>query len=181
MAEIILLTGDLQSGKTNLCLDVYQLAREAHIRVGGVISPAVFEGEKKIAIDALDLKSGIRKRLADLRTAQHTGLETERWSFHPEVVEWGNKNLAEAVPCDLLMIDELGPLEFQRGEGWMNGFAVLQNGDYSTALVVIRPSLIAEAAQKWQAKRIIDLDQTPIESSLAAELLDGLELSKNDF
>ncbi len=79
MGEIILLTGELQSGKTNLCLDIYQLAQEARIRVGGVISPAVFEGDKKTAIDVLDLISGTRKRLAELRTSHQADLETQRW------------------------------------------------------------------------------------------------------
>jgi len=174
MAEIILLTGELQSGKTNLCLDIYQLAQETGIRVGGMVSPAVFKGDKKIAIDALNLKSGIRKRLAELRTSHQTGLETQRWSFDPEVVEWGNQMLKEAVPCDLLLIDELGPLEFQREQGWVNGFAVIDSGEYSTAVIVIRPSLIEEATRLWRVLRIIDLDGVTLDSSLTAELFDGL-------
>ena len=109
MGEIVLLTGGLQSGKTNLCLGIYKLALEARVRVAGVISPAVFEGDKKTAIDALDLKSGNRKRLAELKTSHQTDLETERWAFYSEVVDWGNKMLEEAVPCDLLLIDEFGP------------------------------------------------------------------------
>ncbi len=177
MGEIILLSGEFQTGKTNLCLDIYQLAQEAQVRVGGVISPAVFEGDIKSAIDVLDLKSGIRKRLAELRTSHQTDLETHRWSFDSEVVDWGNKMLKEAVPCDLLMIDELGPLEFQRGEGWVNGFTVIESGDYSTALIVVRPSLIDEAARLWQVSRIIDLDHVTLDSSLVVEIFDGLNLS----
>ena len=157
MAEIILLTGDLQSGKTNLCLEIHQLAQEAGIRVGGMISPAVFIGDKKAAIDVLNLKSGIRKRLAELRTSHQSGLETQRWSFDPVVVDWGNKMLKEAVPCDLLLIDELGPLEFHREEGWVNGFDVIDSGEYSTAVIVIRPSLIEEAARR---ERLLDGDET---------------------
>jgi nucleoside-triphosphatase THEP1 len=175
MGEIILLTGELQSGKTNLCLEIYQLAQEARIRVGGILSPAVFEGGKKTAIDALDLKSGTRKRLAEIRTSHQTDLETQHWSFYSKVVEWGNKMLEEAVPCDLLMIDELGPLEFQRGEGWVNGFDVIELGEYSTALIVIRPSLIDEAARLWQVSRIIDLNHVTLDSSLIVELFDSLD------
>jgi len=170
MAEIILLTGELESGKTNLCLELYQLAQEAGIKVGGMISPAVFIGDKKAAIDALNLKSGIRKKLAELRISHQSKLETQRWSFDPEVVDWGNKMLREAVPCDLLLIDELGPLEFQREEGWVNGFAVIDNGLYSTAVIVIRPSLIEEAASRWNVSRIIDL------STARDSLLTGREL-----
>lgn len=177
MGEIILLTGELQSGKTNLCLDMYQLAQEARVRVGGILSPAVFEGSRKTAIDALDLKSGNRKRLAELRTNHQTDLETQRWSFYPEIVDWGNMLLKGAVPCDLLMIDELGPLEFLRGEGWVNGFSVIENGDYLTALIVIRPSLIDHAARLWQVSRIIDLDQVTLDSSLRAELFNSFDPS----
>lgn len=177
MAEIILLTGELQSGKTKLCLDIYQLAQEARIRVGGLISPAVFDGSRKIAIDTIDLKSGIRKRLAELRTAHQTDLETQRWSFYSEVVNWGNKVLKEAVPCDLLLIDELGPLELLRGEGWVIGLEVIQNADYSTALIVIRPSLVEEAARLWQVSRIIDLDRVSLDSSKIVEIFDSLDFS----
>ncbi len=177
MSEIILLTGELQSGKTNLCLEIYQLVRNARFRVGGVISPAVFEGEKKIAIDAIDLKSGTRKRLAELRDSYQTDLETQRWSFYPEIIDWGNKMIAESVPCDLLIIDELGPLEFQRAEGWVNGFAVIEHGNYSTALIVVRPSLIDQAVRKWQVSRIIDLDQTIPDPALVLNEFTGLDLA----
>ncbi len=179
MGEIILLTGDFQSGKTNLCLELYKLAQVTNIRVGGVISPAVFEGDKKIAIDVLDLKSGIRNRLAELKTSQQSDLETQRWSFFSDVVDWGNKMLEEAIPCDLLMIDELGPLELQRGKGWVAGFSVIESGDYSTALIVIRPSLVEEAARRWKVSRIIDLDQITLDSSLIEQLLDGLDPFQN--
>ena len=174
MGEIILLTGQLQSGKTNLCLDIYKLAQEARVRVGGVISPAVFEGGNKTAIDALDLKSGTRKRLAELRTSHQTDLETQHWSFYPKVVDWGNKKLEEAVPCDLLIIDELGPLEFQRSEGWVKGLDVIENGQFSTALIVVRPSLIDEAVRLWQVSRIIDLDRVTLDSSLIVDIFDSL-------
>lgn len=175
MGEIILLTGDFQSGKTNLCLDLYKAARETNIRVGGVVSPAVFEGDKKIAIDVLDLKSGIRNRLAELKTSQQSDLETKRWSFFSNVVGWGNKMIEEAVPCDLLLIDELGPLEFQRGKGWQAGFSVIDSGDFSTAVIVIRPSLVDEAARRWDESKVIDLDQKTSDSSLIEEIINRLD------
>jgi nucleoside-triphosphatase THEP1 len=170
MAEIILITGEIQSGKTSLCLDLYRKAQEAGLQVGGILSPAVFEEEEKTAIDILDLKSGIRKRLAEIKTQTQTDLETQHWSFFQETVDWGNKMLLEAVPCDLLIVDELGPLEFHRSEGWVNGFAVIESGDYSAALLVIRPSLIEQAFQRWKLSRIIDL------SAVGAEVLTGKDL-----
>ena len=88
------------------------------IQVAGLISPGVFRGGEKITIDALGLKSGNKKRLAELNRAQNTGLDTQRWSFFPKAIACGNQILQETLPCDLLIVDELGPLEFRRAEGW---------------------------------------------------------------
>ncbi len=176
MGEIVLITGEIQTGKTNLCLALYKKALEVNIKVGGVISPSVFEGGKKIAIDVLDLKSGKQKRLADLKTGEPSDLETKKWSFSLEAVDWGNEMLREAVPCDLLIVDELGPLEFHRAEGWVNGFDAVGNGEYRAALVVIRPSLIDIAARRWNISRIIDLNLPTPEPLTAKELFDILNL-----
>lgn len=171
MGEIILLTGEMQSGKSRFCLDLYQLAQDAQIRIRGVISPAVFEDDKKTAIDVIDLKSGVRKRLADLRSSRPSDLETQRWSFFPEIVNWGNEVLRESVPCDLLIVDELGPLEFQRNQGWISGLSALDSGEYRLALAVIRPSLLDEASKRWVISRVINLDNADPDLKIGKDLL----------
>ena len=158
MGEIYLLTGGIQSGKTSLCLELIELARQGGERLGGVISPAVFAEGRKIAIDLLDLKSGKRVRLADELDQGETEISTQRWAFKPDAVAWGNQILRETVPCDLLVIDELGPLEFNREEGWIKAFDVLESGDYRSALVVIRPTLLDDALERWDVERIINVD-----------------------
>ena len=156
--EIVLLTGSISSGKTSFCLDLAQLAKKEGLDVAGMISPAVFVESQKIAIDALDLRSWERKRLADLRTSRKSELETQRWSFHPSTVQWGNQVLGNALPCDLLIIDELGPIEFDRSEGWVEGFSAVDSRDYQLAVVVIRPSLVRSAKESWKLSLEINLD-----------------------
>ncbi len=174
MSRISLLTGEIASGKTTLCLGLAEAARQQGYQLGGLLSPAVFEDGKKIAIDVLDLKTSRRKRLAELKSSQSSDLETIRWAFQPEAVAWGNQALLGAIPCDLLLIDELGPLEFVRGEGWVNGFEVIESGDYQACLVVVRPSLLEQARVRWEISRIIDLSH-PSRSPLPPEgLLDLL-------
>jgi len=160
VSVINLLTGQIQSGKTSLCLAVSEAAREQGLRLGGLISPAVFDRGKKTAIDVLDLKTSSRRRLAELKGNQASELETIRWSFLPEAIEWGNRALLKAVPCDLLIIDELGPLEFYQDEGWVNAFSILGSGRYRAALLVVRPSLLEEASRRWDITRIIDLESS---------------------
>ena len=156
--EIIILTGDLSSGKTSLCLEIAKVAKEKGLDVAGMISPAVFTGSQKTAIDALDLRSWKRNRMAELHKGKKSDLETKRWSFDPSVVAWGNQVLADATPCDLLIIDELGPLEFERNEGWTEGFSALDEEKYKAAIVVVRPSLIDAAEERWLITRKINLD-----------------------
>jgi nucleoside-triphosphatase THEP1 len=170
MSGINLLTGEIGSGKTSFCLSLAGIAREAGVDLGGLLSPAVFSEGKKTGIDVLDLKSSRQKRLAELKQVRSSEVETRRWAFTPQVVAWGNRKLLEAVPCDLLLIDELGPLEFLQGQGWANGFKVLAGGQYRAALVVIRPSLLENAAERWPGARVVDLS-APGPPPAPAELL----------
>jgi nucleoside-triphosphatase THEP1 len=174
VSRINLLTGEIASGKTTICLGLAEAARQKGFRLGGLLSPAVFEGGEKTAIDVLDLKTSRRKRLAELKSSQSSGLETIRWAFQPEAVEWGNQALLQALPCDLLLIDELGPLEFNRGEGWVKGFEVIEGGEYLACLVVVRPSLLDEAKLRWEVSQTIDLGHASQSSLMPEALLDLL-------
>ena len=174
MSAISLLTGEIQTGKTSLCLEVVAAAREAGVRLGGLVSPGIFQDGEKIAIDVLDIRSGERTRLAEGPGGRATDLNTRRWAFQSQAVAWGNQVLENALPCELLVIDELGPLEFLRGEGWVNGFQVVASGDYTAALLVIRPSLLEEALKRWEVGEIIDLDDPHQRSQSGKEVLRSL-------
>ena len=54
-------------------------------------------------------------------------------------MDWGNQTLNTSTPCDVLVVDELGPLEFERGIGLQNGFTAIDSRNFDFALVVIRP------------------------------------------
>jgi nucleoside-triphosphatase THEP1 len=173
-AKILVITGEIESGKTSLCQEIITLANELGINSTGLISPGFFEGDEKIAIDAEDLSSGERRRLAVLKTAESSEVSTKRWSFDPETVCWGNQVLSASTPCDLLIVDELGPLEFNQAKGWISAFEVIENKDYQAAILVIRPSLVQQASRRWEINQILDLSGSgPFPYSIK-ELLDNL-------
>lgn len=155
---ITILTGGRGSGKTATCQQWVEQAHRADWHISGLISPAVFENGEKTAIDVIDLKSGERRRLAD-RVNRYTGFHvSDHWDFHTDVVNWSNTALGDHSPCDLFIVDELGPLEFFRQQGWVNAFQALQGGFFRYAIVVIRPELMEEACRIWPDASIIDLD-----------------------
>jgi hypothetical protein len=55
----------------------------------------------------------------------------------------------DAATCDLLFVDELGPLEFRGEGGFVHGFAAIEARRYLLAIVVIRPELLKDAMVRW--------------------------------
>lgn len=51
--------------------------------------------------------------------------------------------------CDLLLIDELGPLEWIEEGGFRSAFAALDTDCYRWAVAVVRPNLLHLACQRW--------------------------------
>lgn len=156
-SRIWIITGPFQVGKTHLCNNLIRQIQDQGLGLAGVICPPVFEEGFKTTINIENLKTNDRKTLAHKRTTETEGLLTEHWVFDEEVLQWGNRVLAETKGSDVLLIDELGPLEFTRGEGWQNGLLAIDGGEYKIAVVVIRPSLVETAIKRWPHAKVIDL------------------------
>lgn len=160
--DLWIITGEFGAGKTRWCQQFLALARQAGWDAAGLLSPAVFEHGQKIAIDALDVRSGERRRLAVRRRAGEVTFETTpEWVFDEQTMAWGNILFRQALPCDLLMVDEIGPLELLEGKGWVAALEVIASRAYRLAVVVVRPSLLP-LVKKWQPQMIIQL-QSAIE------------------
>lgn len=155
--HILILTGTIGSGKTTLCLDLVKHLKKAELVVHGIVTPPVVVNGNKVGIDLVDLQSGKKIHFACLKENVSTGLSTDKWSFDAEAMNWGNQTLGHATPCQVLIVDELGPLEFERGIGLQNAVAAIDSSDFSVALVVVRPSLISAAKQRWPTAKLYTL------------------------
>src|SRR4030043_156033 len=58
--------------------------------------------------------------------------------------------LARGTSRCLLIVDELGPLELELGQGLVAALAVLNEGAFSLALVVVRPELLDTLREQLQ-------------------------------
>jgi nucleoside-triphosphatase len=146
---LALLTGGRGAGKTRWCEALARAGRDAGLAVAGLVSPPVLADGEKTGIDLLDVASGERRRLAERARADLPGTAGLGWHFDPEALVLGNALLARVEPCDLLLVDELGPLEFGRGSGFAAAFALLDERRYRLAVVVVRPTLVAAARARW--------------------------------
>ncbi len=160
--EILVLSGESGCGKTILCTQVARLAGAAGLDVAGLLSPARLVGGRKVGIDVQDVRTGRRRPLAEARAGSDPGAGpgTGGWRFDPEGLAWGAGLLGRATPCDVLIVDELGPLELLRGQGWQVGLDVLRAGGYRLALVVIRPALVARFRAQVDGRALVTLAAT---------------------
>jgi hypothetical protein len=96
-----------------------------------------------------------------------SGLIIGEWHFDNETLKWGNDILAHAAENPLLILDELGPLELERGVGLTNGRGLIAERSYRLACVTVRPSLLETAQKLWAWGEIFDVHPSnPAEASI---------------
>lgn len=167
---ILMITGWRGAGKTSLCKMVVEQARQCGWDAAGVISLPVLENNTKTGIEIIAIRSNERRLLARSTALANTSLKTRAWAFDPVIMQWGNEILKSAIPCDLLMVDELGPLEFERQQGWLEGLRALDSGQFKLALVVIRPELVAQARSRWPRAAELQINTVTEATALAQQI-----------
>ncbi len=166
---IHVLSGEAGVGKTTLCIRAAGLLQQAGLRVAGVVSPARLEDGAKTGIFAQDIRSGERRLLAERGNRDGLG-----WSFDTDALRWGADVLRAAPPCDVLVVDELGPLEMKHDAGWMAAWDIL-NSHAGAAIVVVRPSLVEEFRRRVGGRNVKVIEVGP--SSPSAEAVAELVLA----
>ncbi len=156
---MIVVTGEIGAGKTTWCLDLVAHVRSLGLHVAGLSSPGVFVDAEKVAIDLLDLSTYERRRLADRRSAADLASPTPNWYFHVEALAWGDDVLNSISGCDLLVIDELGPLELRHNRGWRSALPLLKRGCCRAACVVVRRSLLAEFLAIFPNAFVVEIER----------------------
>jgi hypothetical protein len=170
----LLLSGASGAGKTGAAQAAAAALHARGWRVAGVLSPGVWAEGRQVAINIVDLAGGQARRLAeraDLAPAL-PGPATRRWQFDSQALDWANEVLARAAPCDLLVVDELGPLGFERGEGLTAGLAAADADGFRLGLFVVRPALLHLAYARWPGAEEIIVESPAGIACAIAHVLD---------
>ncbi|MCE5254337.1 MAG: nucleoside-triphosphatase [Actinomycetia bacterium] len=114
----------------------------------------------------------------DAASADAAGYDplTPGWEFDSGVFAWANDVLTRSLPCDLLVVDEVGPLELLGDRGWAGALAVLESGEYRAAMVVCRPGLLNALRERLPGSAYAVVEVTPknrdaLPAALVEELL----------
>jgi len=146
MTVNVLLTGQRQVGKTTVCRQVAELARGLGYDPAGVLTPVVLDKDGfPAARHAMMVADGQQQLLAQAN-CELGGPRTGRYSFDADVFSWVIARLQGALSqgCDLLIIDEIGPLELEQSRGLAPFLTDLSDGGLPPLLLVVRPELTVQ-------------------------------------
>ncbi len=141
---IMLLAGQRGVGKTTVCQRLVGIASRQGYRLAGVLTPALFDQSgAKAGFEVVDAGSGERRVLARANS-DLGGPRIGRYSFDLTSLSWACDLLQRALAsgCDLLIIDEIGPLELEQGQGFVTILRHLQRNILCHTLLVVRSELL---------------------------------------
>jgi nucleoside-triphosphatase THEP1 len=172
---LVIISGESGSGKTTLCNDAIRLARARGLAVAGLMTRAHTVAGRKAAMFVQNVQTGEERLLGQYVDVTGDPL-IEHWQFSDEGIAWGAQVLQETPPCDILIVDELGPLELVYNKGWHAAIGVLLARRCRMALVSVRPLLVTElttvVAEMNPVTLIVNQDSYP---GLLAQLRQWIE------
>lgn len=189
---ICVITGERGSGKSTVCARVARDAVTRGFSVAGILTERVEDGQdsfrRVVDLSTAETKlfgsqDGVRGRGQERDPAQDEAVNrsvmsdplTPGWKYESDVFAWANKIFSRSSPCDLLVFDEIGPLELLGGRGWVKALEALSSPLFSLALVVCRPGLLGHLKKRLGEVPPMIFEVTPqTRTGLPAVILDML-------
>lgn len=137
--QIIVITGARNAGKSQLCRRLAEAGRQAGAQVTGLLTRHT--GPHSLEVQELATGEGYPLTLP---YASAGGIALSRFHMAPAAFARSAQALERSFPTELFFLDELGPVELERGEGWVVALRLLREAAYCAAVIVIRPELLAE-------------------------------------
>ena len=156
--NIIILRGAEKTGKSTFLKHVVETLKRKNIKVGGFISPSVYENEQHLGYDLVDLQSG--KRMVLSRIDGNSGMpKVGNYYFSEEGIDFGNNIMDpnNLKNIDVVIIDEVGPWEL-KNQGWAKGLTELARSFEHIMIWVVRESIVDKVIENWSLKNPMIID-----------------------
>ncbi len=140
----LIITGEVQSGKTKWCREYCQWLVERNYKVGGFLCPEARNHDTKVGYDIVDVRTGqsvVFGRFA--AQADFPGELVGAYQISHEGLDFANRAIQKALEnkCDMVFIDEVGHLELA-GKG-ISEAAKMAIQKVPNATIVVRKPLLA--------------------------------------
>lgn len=175
--RLTLITGETQTGKSTLCKKLAQGCRAKRIKVTGMIT----QQPTKHSLQVMALHT-TERFLLTYPFESELGIAMTHFRMNPTAMRESTELLSTSFPTQVFILDELGPLELLRGEGWISAINLLASESYQAAFIVVRPALLSQALQQLPGNTY-NVAHVTVENrdSLTEVLLQQVAQSVNNF
>ena len=135
---ILVLTGAVHSGKTTFLRELLPSLESLSLPVCGYLSPLVVVEGRAAGYDLFDIKKG--QSIPFLRTEGEAGWQrVGPYFFLPRALEAAAAAILGHRPGEILIVDEVGPMELSGRGVWPTLKEVLWRPSFNCLLVVRKP------------------------------------------
>jgi nucleoside-triphosphatase THEP1 len=146
--EIIIVTGEINSGKTTLLEKLVKEEKTKGLTPTGIIARGIFDGKIKIGFDVIDLSSGISMPLARTDRPFDNGFVIGKYYFSGDAFKFAQDALLNFRPHGVVFLDEAGPLELE-GRGHADCLRILIDSNIIRLYVSVRSECLKEFIEKF--------------------------------
>ncbi len=148
-SNVIIITGEIGSGKTTLISHLADQFLEKGIRTSGIIASAIYEGNEKVGYAIAALPAGQPVRLSQIEEVPGMP-RVGRYFFLPSGIEMGIRSLSvdSVKNAEIVLIDEIGAWELQ-GQGWAASLNELIINCSMPLIITVRKNFLDLVLDNW--------------------------------
>lgn len=161
--KVYIISGHSNDEKTNWIMKSVEFLKEKNLSFAGVVAPGVWVDDEKTGIDSFLLPNEELVHLA-VRKPDFSEGYSRKWKIDDEVMKKINTHLGNLGDCNYVVIDEIGPLEIIKKQGFTNALKILEEGYYQNVIVALRPSLVERLKNiihKDYEVQVLEVDNNP--------------------
>lgn len=151
--KIIIITGDINSGKTSTIKKLVNFSKEP---IAGIISEGIFINNEKVGYKIIDIVTQ-KEELLISTTPIKTDIKLGRFYFSLTGLEFGQNILFNIKNEKIVIIDELGFLELNK-KGFFKPIKYLLKNFTGKLVLVIRYFLIQDITRLFNIEQFLILD-----------------------
>lgn len=146
---VIIITGNIGQGKTTFTGNLIKKLQKQDKKVSGFLSVGIHENNERIGFDLKDILTG-NEMVISRKVPAEGWIRYGHYFFDPETFQKESGLIWEQSGhnTDLIVIDEVGPLEMN-DSGWNDLIELFCKEKPVPMIWVVRKNLAGKAARKW--------------------------------